>query len=252
MAQFKSRAGQPFTSQRIDGQVWSASGPGATIRGWVYPTMSPSAQFVRLNGMVIASPFQFASLSSADQLAWAAFRRGWQPAAFYLCFYDFQYYSTEAASGEVAFKAVNNMRALQGLAPLSSPPVSTVGPASDVFSLGAGLGMPVTWSRAAPGPMGGAVLTVYARAKLSSDQAAGSLHKQKWVGCLPIVPGVPVDVGDLCRAAGQAGAGLCTRLLVLVGEAGSYPFASGWLLTAVMPAVWGWGFVGWGSAPWGD
>ena len=107
MAQYKSRAGQPWSSQRIDGQVWQVSGSGGTIRGWGYPTSSPSAQFERFNSIVRGSVCAYAALSLAQQDSWAAFRRGWHPAQQYLCFYDFEYYSTDSGSGEVAFKAVN-------------------------------------------------------------------------------------------------------------------------------------------------
>ena len=94
------------------------------------------------------------------------------------------------------------------------------------------LELPVTWYRSPVVPLESGVLSVFASVQCGSGVSVGTQHKQRWVGCFPIAVRVPVDVGPLCYAAGLAGRGLVTRLLVMVGDVGSYSFAAGWMLSS--------------------
>ena len=136
MALYKSLSGQPQLSQCIDGQVWSAAGVGSTIRGWVYPTMHPSAQFGRFNDLVRAAGQAWAEMSSADQAVWSAHVMPWPPPGWWLWCWVKPIYGPMPWSGEEFYAHTCAWAAMQGLPAPTVPPGPTVVPDGDTFSLG--------------------------------------------------------------------------------------------------------------------
>lgn len=60
----------PDTSERIDGAVWGAAGPGATIRGWGSPLAAPTDQFLRLDSLARSLDILWDSLGAAYRDEW--------------------------------------------------------------------------------------------------------------------------------------------------------------------------------------
>lgn len=229
MALYKARGLAPQTGSRIEGFVWSSPGPGSTIRGWVYPTAHYSAQFSRFNSLVRNAQDTWDEMSPGQQDAWNHGHMPWPPPGWWLWCWFFPVYPYSAWDGREAFIVLQCWAALCGVVGPINIPLPAWNPAVDGFAHLPGHGMLVYWARTGfvyPQPT---YMAVFARAKLSSQNAAGSHQAQSFVGVLPCVPGVPVDVGPMCLAAGVAGPGIETRLLLCVGEYGIYPLAAGWL-----------------------
>lgn len=70
MAKYKEAAGSPSRGVRLDGQAWSPSGNGGTIKGWQYPKPWASPMFDRMNGNARNLDAFWDSLTSDEQNQW--------------------------------------------------------------------------------------------------------------------------------------------------------------------------------------
>jgi hypothetical protein len=224
MALYKARGLEPLSSVRIDGVVWSAPGPGATIRGWVYPTMAPSPRFLRFNSDARTMGEGWASLTATQRSTWVEWARVTWDWWYLLCWLRwYQPYASDL-QGEEAYASVNLWRAQQGLGPVVEPPAIVTTPAHDYVQLAAGPPVTAEWHRDA-GPVGPAhYLALWARACLTVPEHSGLWSKDRWGGLVPIGRGVPVDISGLLAASGMYAAGFGCRVRLMIMEVGSMPF----------------------------
>lgn len=73
MALYKGQCTPPEEGVRIDGQVWSASGPGATIRGWSSPARSPSRWWERVDAQARLLDEIWSRMAAGDRVDWERF-----------------------------------------------------------------------------------------------------------------------------------------------------------------------------------
>lgn len=255
----------PQTSQRIDGQVWAAVGPGATIRGWTYPTMHPSRQFESLDEAARQLGYGWDGLSPEEQAAWQSKAGSWWQ--WMLCavkkippmpFYDVR-------DGFKLFVATNTARQIQGLGPVRSPgqvkwppppgrvkviarPKSPSEPGPQVQRVAATI-----WGPPVPAGMRRTV------GCWMSDNCAGGLSqvqesKARFVGFIDAEDGEETSLDLLLQSSMRLIEGTYVRLFVAAGV---------WGLAPQMVVVFGfdnnrarliegWGYVAWGEEPWGS
>jgi hypothetical protein len=179
MALYQARGTEPAQSKRIDGQVWSAVGPGSTLRGWTYPTMHESSQFARFNALVRSLDSVWDGLSGSQQDGWNAVPCPWPLPAWWLWCNVGTIYPYSAWDGREAFRVVQCIQAFCGWPPALDAPVSSSPDHGDTLTWGQ------NWDPPAPSPP----MQTHVTARW--DRAVG----------LP-----PPEVGLLVRAA-AAGAG---------------------------------------------
>lgn len=73
MALYKPSEQSPDQAQRINGAVWDAAGPGARIRGWVYPMMTQSTRFDQVNSRILNLDAMTGELTPEQQQAWSEY-----------------------------------------------------------------------------------------------------------------------------------------------------------------------------------
>lgn len=67
---YKPGPDAPEQGQRIDGQAWSAAGPGATVRGWVWPRMAFRPHFLRVDAEARRLDEVYEGMTEGEKEAW--------------------------------------------------------------------------------------------------------------------------------------------------------------------------------------
>ena len=264
MALYRAAGVEPRDGTRIDGAVWSGAGSGATIRGWVYPTMSQSERFSRFNADGRICEEQWDALSPEDRHTWSKYESDARAWSSILCW--IRKYLYFGAGGDIALCFAGNVlwRAAQGLAPLSVAPEVGTRPDGDVIAINTCSPPPelppnfrehctLEWQRSAGAGPGPWYAAVFGRAVNTRRQSNGSWSKDRWGGLVGIEPNVPLVVDAVLAASGAVGTGNRTWVRVCIGEIGQAPFISaGGIFDNGLPVGAGWGLEGWGGFGWGE
>ena len=212
---------------RLDGQVWSASGAGATIRGWVTPQMSPSERFESYDVAARDLDAKWDGLAPGKAADWEA--RAKEVRRYRLCRWIpplYPYYVV-GIDGHELFVGTNLARQAQGLGWTDTPPPSDTEGAWDKVTLHWCGEVTALWTRPDAVGAGPFVLMVWGRPRQTFATGDGQSTRAKWCGTVAVLVGVPVSLQTVLEAGGLARWNGVLDLWFGIATLGDAPFAVG-------------------------
>jgi len=238
MARYKGSGPPTGVATRINGNVWSAPGPGATIRGWGYPTQAPSQQFSSYNAAARMLGQRFEDLPPQSVAAWTQWIHDWPDWMFCPPGPPSPIYGGSTLTPEQAFVATNLARTAQGQPWTTNPPPVTARPGPDGLIVLASAAPPdvepplavhvaLLWQNPLRDPSLSYVASVWARPRTTIDHDNTDWSRYALCGTLPIDEGSPTQIDLLLLRLPVVAPAARISLRVGIAELGLPPFA--WL-----------------------
>jgi len=238
VASYKGSGPPLGTATRINGQVWSAPGPGATIRGWGYPTQAPSQHFSSYNAAARMLDRHFHDLPPQSIAAWTQWIHDWPDWVFCPPGPPSPIYGGSTLTPDQAFVATNLARTAQGQPWTTNPPPVTARPGPDGLLVLASAAPPdvepplavhvaLLWQNPLRDPSLSYVASVWARPRTTIDHDNTDWSRYALCGTLPIDEGTPTQIDLLLLRVPVVAPGARISLRVGIAELGLPPFA--WL-----------------------
>lgn len=237
MALYKGPGPGADAGLRIDGQVWSASGPGATVRGWAYPTMHRSAQFNSFDAAARTLDESWDALTPAQQVGWTALGAAGRIRLGCPWYFPQPIYYFAGVDGQEAFAAVNLAHQLQGIPWTDIAPEPKTYERNDSVTLLQEPYLPPPpyplarhvrglWQR--DGRPGGEshCCMIWQRPRQTARTGAGSQRKYRFIGTIPLVLGGGNYFDDPLSSGRMVTPGGMIDLLLGLAEVGMPPFAA--------------------------
>lgn len=235
MALYKGEGPGDANALRYEGQVWSRPGPGATVRGWTFPTWSPSQQFRTLDQTARNADAVWDALPTELRAAWeaqAAAHRTWYYCPWY--YYPAGNYPTEHTAMDL-FRATQCARQVTGEPFTTTAPTMTTDADNDSISLGTSQLPPAPpfplqahiiahWSRSAPPPSTDYVAMMWGLPRMTSPTQFNNRRDWRYITHFPLPYSTQIQLDTYLTRHILFWSGSLITLQFGIAERGCAPF----------------------------
>jgi hypothetical protein len=223
MALYNGTGPATGTNVRLDNCVWDKPGPGAQIRGWGNPRLSPSHRFTLYDGTAADLDRRFDGLPQETKNKWKAYWKEYFDLLFCPDAWMQYYYKNFGPPEEDTYIACNLSRLTQGLPQTDEPPALNTLPVTDDVEVSQNPDVCLTWLHGAPTIPYQHVAIIFIRPRNNFASFQTTFRRYRQLDTIFITQAVPASIQAALNNAGMNYPGLVLDLLIYIAELGCFP-----------------------------